>query len=144
MRRLPWILVVLILSAIPSCGPLSGKRLLPCAVAREASGQQELPAPLLASGDAFKGENLFREHCVSCHSQEPVSFLGRVGAGPRLQCSSYVSTVGSRFLFTIIRNGGRSVGRKATMPAWKNALSEKEIVSIIRYLRHGENSNEAS
>ena len=38
-------------------------------------------------------------------------------------------------LLKIIKGGGQSVGRSTVMPAWGEALSERQIDELVRFIR---------
>jgi mono/diheme cytochrome c family protein len=87
-------------------------------------------------GDAEKGAKLYRRYCGGCHGED-----GRGGAQtfmPHIQNltqKDYIEFLPDGYLFTVIAEGGVSVGKSSMMPAWKAALSEQDIKDIIAHIR---------
>jgi len=76
-----------------------------------------------------KGRNLYEATCASCHRENGKGFKGM---GANLVESKWV--IGDkRDLIRILLNGKK--GEKMQMPAFKNQYSDKEIASILTYLR---------
>ena len=87
-------------------------------------------------GDAEKGAKLYRRYCGGCHGED-----GRGGAQtfmPHIQNltqKDYIEFLPDGYLFTVIAEGGGSVGKSTMMPAWKGTLSEQDIKDIIAHIR---------
>ncbi len=85
------------------------------------------------------GEAIYKLHCSPCHGN-----TGK-GNGPRAvelkikpqnhTNASYMSTRTDRQLNNVIRNGGISISKSPLMPAWKDKLSDKQIKTVVKYLR---------
>jgi len=72
-----------------------------------------------------------RTHCIHCHGGS--SAYAILGA-KSLNDPQHMRTLGRDYLFKIIRDGGPAVGRKPTMPAWNQILSDPEIEAIVTQL----------
>jgi cytochrome c oxidase cbb3-type subunit 3 len=80
--------------------------------------------PLYASA-AAKGEELYSQHCASCHGND-----GHGGAGVPLANSAFQQQVSNEFLFNTVRHG--RPGRVMPSFSW---LDKKEIDAIITHVR---------
>jgi mono/diheme cytochrome c family protein len=90
-------------------------------------------------GDAKAGKAKYELLCAACHG------TGGKGDGPAaaglnpkpadLSDRDYLSTLSDQYLFEVIKEGGSQVKKSPLMPAWRAALSDKEIASVITYLR---------
>ncbi len=98
--------------------------------------------PLAASAENITaGKTLFADNCVSCHGEKG---LGDGEAGKELSpkpanlsmiMDKWIATDG--FLNWSISDGGEKL--KTDMPAFKDALSDKERWQVITYLKNGLN-----
>jgi len=91
------------------------------------------PVPKKATG----GQRLYLTYCASCHganghgSWRAWLFLLRpsdLGEARR------VDALSDEYLFTLIKNGGATIG-KPGMPAFGYHLTDEEIRELVRYLR---------
>jgi high-affinity iron transporter len=113
--------VLLVLLLIAGCDAKSG----------------EIPQGTLADGDSGKGKPLYLQHCSGCHGDS-----GK-GDGPGARNinpkpidhtnAQYMAGLSDRHLFTVVRWGGRDVGKPA-MPPFPN-LSDDEIKHLIAFMR---------
>jgi mono/diheme cytochrome c family protein len=114
----------LLTSAVLIC-VLSGMR-APTAVPAE----QERPS------DTGRGRELFLRYCSGCHGEdgrgEAKTFRPSVG---NLAVKALMDQASDQYLFTVIKNGGASVGKNAAMPAWGNQLADQDIRDIIGFVR---------
>ena len=87
-------------------------------------------------GNATHGATLYKRYCQGCHGED-----GRGGAQtfmPHIQNltqKDYIEFLPDGYLFTVIAEGGGSVGKSTMMPAWKVTLSEQDIKDIIAHIR---------
>lgn len=83
-----------------------------------------------------EGKFLYYTYCSACHGE---SGQGIAPAAPRLAGNSTVIAGDPRNLIHIIANGEQTPVTEAhppyVMPAYKETLTEEQIVSIINYLR---------
>jgi mono/diheme cytochrome c family protein len=104
------------------------------------SSEAAAPAAVeLGSGDAVQGKALYTQNCATCH--------GRSGGGdgvlsasldPRPAAhndGSYMNPLSDDHLFTVIKEGGASVGKSILMAPWSGTLSDAEIVDVIAFIR---------
>ena len=86
-------------------------------------------------GSKAEGQKLYDTYCVSCHGED-LNGKGRVSAMldpyPRdFSKHQFVVSYEDRFENSIL-NGVAGTA----MPAWKNTLSEKEIETLIEFIKH--------
>jgi mono/diheme cytochrome c family protein len=96
-----------------------------------------IPEGSLANGNSAQGKVLYQQHCSGCHGKS-----GK-GDGPGAKNINpkpidhtnghYMSSLNDRYLFTVIRRGGKDIGRPA-MPPFPN-LSDSEIKDLIAFMR---------
>ncbi len=96
--------------------------------------------PLVADAATIKlGKQLYADNCASCHGAKGVGDgeAGRELSPPPANIAfimdKWIAT--DPFLFWAISEGGEPL--QTDMPAFKDALSEKQRWSIIHYLRNG-------
>jgi protein SCO1 len=93
------------------------------------------PAPAAPEPSAKEGSIVFQKYCVLCH--------GAKGDGTGAAASLYdprpanltISPYSDTYKETIVRNGGKAVGRSANMPAWGRELGDAQIRDVVAYLR---------
>ena len=94
------------------------------------------PVPLSAAAEPA---TLFRDLCSVCHG------AGGKGDGPSAQglepkpadftnCKT-MEKDSDAVLLKIIKGGGQSAGRSTVMPAWGDALSERQIRDLVQFIR---------
>jgi mono/diheme cytochrome c family protein len=84
-----------------------------------------------------EAKQLFEQTCAMCHG------TGGKGDGPTSQSlqpkpadlTVVVKDKSDAYLTKLITEGGPSVGKSPLMPAYKGILSEKQIESVIQYVR---------
>jgi len=96
-----------------------------------------LKSPSVTQADIDAGGTLYASMCASCHGD------GGMGDGPAASALdpapapapvAHTSTMlGDGYLYWRIADGGSAFG--TTMPSWKGSLSEKDIWSVIAYMR---------
>lgn len=92
-------------------------------------------APLSAYGQEAK--QLFQQTCAMCHGTS-----GK-GDGPTSQSlqpkpadlTVVVKDKSDVYLVKLITEGGPSVGKSPLMPSYKGILSEKQVQSVIQYVK---------
>jgi mono/diheme cytochrome c family protein len=91
------------------------------------------------AGDTAHGQSIYDQLCWRCHgrsgkSDGPVS--DAMNPRPRdLTDRAYMSTVPDAQLLTVIKHGGPSVGKSPAMMAFKDVLSDDDILALVAYLR---------
>ena len=89
------------------------------------AGAVELKEADLANPDVIaEGKKRFNRSCFYCHGYE-----GEGGKGATLQRRPDLTP---QVIFDTISNG--RVRGSATMPPWKNTLSEEEITQLVAYI----------
>jgi len=82
-----------------------------------------------------RGDVVYKTNCVLCHGVK-ADGNGRAAAlfTPR-PADLTRSTKSDRYKEDIIRNGGASMGRSPSMPAWEERIADQEIQDVISYLK---------
>jgi mono/diheme cytochrome c family protein len=87
-------------------------------------------------GDAAHGAPLYKRYCSGCHGEDgrggAQTFMPHIG---NLTEKNYIEFLPDGYLFTVIAEGGGSIGKSTMMPAWKAKLSEQDIKDIIAHIR---------
>ncbi len=84
--------------------------------------------------DLSPGAAVYIKYCVLCHG------VGAEGNGPAAKNLNPRPANLTRSALTntqkeeIIRNGGASLGRSASMPPWRDELNDREIRDLINFL----------
>ena len=99
------------------------------------------PVSLLAARDAARGKRIYQQFCTPCHGQE-----GN-GRGPRARNEAlqppprnhtdgfYMNMQSDIRLFKVIKLGGKANNLSHIMPQWKHVLKDKQIFSIVAFIR---------
>ncbi|HYJ17130.1 MAG TPA: c-type cytochrome [Candidatus Limnocylindria bacterium] len=86
-----------------------------------------------------EGRKLYASYCSTCH--------GDKGKGDGMAAKSLpakptdhtngaiMNQMNDKFLLDIISKGGSAVGKSSFMPAWGNALDEKQIRDVMAFIR---------
>jgi mono/diheme cytochrome c family protein len=87
-------------------------------------------------GDAAHGAPLYKRYCSGCHGEDgrggAQTFMPHIG---NLTEKNYIEFLPDGYLFTVIAEGGGSIGKSTMMPAWKGTLSEQDIKDVIAHIR---------
>jgi mono/diheme cytochrome c family protein len=91
-------------------------------------------------GDPEAGKQTYAVFCVSCHGNTGKGD-GPAGAALPVKPSDLtdgkdVNAESDEFLFTIIKQGGASVGKSALMTPWGGQLTDQEIWNLVSYIRN--------
>lgn len=103
--------------------------LAPAAVAADAESED-------SAGNPERGRQLYMQYCRGCHGPD-----GRGGAHTfmphvdTLTRRGYIELVPDEYLYTVIAEGGRAVGKSSYMPAWGPTLSDEDIRDLIAHIR---------
>jgi mono/diheme cytochrome c family protein len=114
----------------------AGRRCLPLLLLWPLAGALAQNLPASAPGPSARtGAAVFKKYCVLCHGDKAD---GKGAAAhlhdPRpadLRRSAYPDS----YKETIIRDGGKALGRSAGMPPWGKELSDAQIKNVVAYLR---------
>ena len=99
-----------------------------------------------AKGNRANGARLYNQFCVPCHGKLGNGQGNRAlieGLNPPPRDHTNYTLMGSRstkYLFTIIKFGGKDIRVSHIMPQWKHIFSDEEIIDIISHLRSLANS----
>jgi mono/diheme cytochrome c family protein len=99
----------------------------------------------LRDPEAELGEQIYRDHCASCHG---VELEGQPGgqrplpdgglSAPPHGVAGHTSHHPDRLLFEITKFGGQALappGHKSNMPAFGQTLSDEEIWAVLAYIK---------
>ena len=90
-------------------------------------------------GDADAGKVKYQTLCAGCHGNSGKGdgpAAGGLNPKPAdLSDGAYYQKVNDNYLVEIIKEGGSKVKKSPLMPAWRGALSDKDILNVIAYLR---------
>lgn len=89
-------------------------------------------------GDREAGRSIYLSKCASCHGTSGKgdgwrAWLFRLTMRDLTE-SAYMQTVPDEYLFQIIKQGGANLG-KPGMPSWGQELNDREINSLVMYIR---------
>ena len=99
------------------------------------------PLSLMAGADAARGKRIYQQYCTPCHGQK-----GN-GRGPRAKNEAlqppprnhtdgfYMNMQSDVRLFKVIKFGGKANNLSHIMPQWKHILKDKQIFSIVAFIR---------
>jgi mono/diheme cytochrome c family protein len=117
----------------------------PAVYARGAKQQkEEVKKPTVAAlppaiGDLANGESLYRMECAVCHGagargDGPAG--GRLSPRPANHCDAdLMNNRSDEQVMKAIREGGKSVGRSAAMPAFRKSLYDLSLWDLAAYIR---------
>jgi len=82
-----------------------------------------------------EGELVFKTRCVVCHgvNADGQSALAKIMQPPPANLRA--SRLNDDARSTIVRKGGAAVGRSPNMPIWELELDERQIQSVLSYVR---------
>lgn len=96
-------------------------------------------------GEAEEGKEIYDHLCDGCHGN---AGKGDGPAGARLPVKpanltdgKRMKTLSDQYLFDIIKNGGRSVGKSPIMRPFGSKLNDEDIRDVIAYIRTLAKSN---
>jgi cytochrome c oxidase cbb3-type subunit III len=96
--------------------------------------------PLANAESARDGRALYFYWCTQCHGVagrgDGVNSTPDMRINPRDHTdASYMSTRTDQQLEDVIKGGGVSISKSSIMPPWQSTLTDKEIKSVVLYLR---------
>lgn len=119
----------------------------PTAAPAPAPAQQAATPPAAAAGarvtalrgDPAAGAKLYATYCASCHGSE-----GK-GDGPVATSLKpppanhadhvYMGTLSDEHLYTVIAQGGATVGKSPMMAPWRGVINDQGIRDLIAFIR---------
>lgn len=111
----------------------------PAAQAPPAASAAAPPATPAGPGDPAAGEALYAQNCASCHGARGGAD-GPVGAAlnprpARHDEGAYMNALTNEHIFTVIEQGGPSVGKSALMAPWGGSFSDQQIRDLVAFVR---------
>ncbi len=86
-------------------------------------------------GPPGSGGYLFHQNCAKCHGDPPSQvFAEMMKDVPKITDPRRVKSLDQDWLYRIISEGGAGVGRRSTMPSFKDVLTDGQIRRIVSYL----------
>ncbi len=81
----------------------------------------------------------YQDSCVDCHGKDgkgdgPKAATLKTKPANYTDCAA-MSKVSDQYLFNIIKNGGKSVGKSKDMADFGEAYSDQEIHGLVAYIR---------
>jgi mono/diheme cytochrome c family protein len=90
-------------------------------------------------GDSKRGEDLYLEKCVLCHSSHGQGWdWSKRVEKPPIPIPDLTRVVPQRtdkYLFDIVQGGGEAVGKTRLMPSFGFQLTDGEVWDIVAYMR---------
>lgn len=87
------------------------------------------------NGDVEKGKATFKLYCVACHGDGGAGDgIASAALNPKpadLTNKEYISTLTDKHIYTVIKDGGASVGKSALMTAWGALLKEDQQIHDV-------------
>jgi cytochrome c oxidase cbb3-type subunit 3 len=91
------------------------------------------------AADAEQGKKLYGQFCASCHGQSGKGdgpAAAALNPKPRDHTNKeYMSKMSDEEMFSVIKNGGASVGKSPLMPPWSASLKDEQIRDVMAYVR---------
>jgi mono/diheme cytochrome c family protein len=125
MRQSLFLIEMFLLSAVAwGCGPADK----PLPVGKSQTVAWTIEAP----------DELFRLHCSKCHGDGSGNghMAGTLPVAPRnLRLETWQARVTELQIAGVIRDGGTVAGLHATMPAFREKLTEEQIQGLVHFIR---------
>jgi mono/diheme cytochrome c family protein len=141
VRPALWVLILSLSIALPACRKGShAEKSNPLDRAYDVemdwnNPQRVIPLDYTQS----QGKRLFYSDCVWCHADStPAGPSNRSNVTPTpvlINNGSVLNPMSDDYLRRMIRLGGSAMGKSAMMPPWGWTLTQKDIGSIIDYMR---------
>jgi mono/diheme cytochrome c family protein len=86
-----------------------------------------------------EGKKLYDSYCSTCHGEKGKGDGAAARALPVKPADhtngAIMNQLSDQFLIDIISKGGSAVGKSSFMPSWGGAIDDKQIGSLVAYLR---------
>jgi mono/diheme cytochrome c family protein len=95
------------------------------------------PSVRAAADDTEVGKATYQSLCISCHGESGKGD-GPVGQYLTPKPADLAEEIGEHdndYIFKVIKEGGASVGKSPTMPAWGAQLNDDQVRNVISYLK---------
>lgn len=96
-------------------------------------------ASLAFCAESAPARELYQENCAPCHGSQGRGDGPGIGALPVKPANHtdplVMSAHTDEYLFKVIAEGGTGVGRSLFMPAWGEQLTERQIATLVDYIR---------
>ena len=111
--------------------PLRGLALALASASVLASTHDARPA----TPPAARGAAVFSKYCALCHGAGGVGD-GRAASLQKVPPANLtISTRPRSYKMQIVREGGATLGRSSSMPAWRDVLTDAEIADVVEYVQ---------
>jgi mono/diheme cytochrome c family protein len=107
----------------------------PCMAAAPKREGNDYPQKDTREAAVLRGEIAFQNYCVLCHG---INADGQ-GRAARIYnpkpANLRASMVTDAYKASIIRKGGKAMGRSEFMPPWSEELTNEQVDDVVQYLR---------
>ncbi len=107
------------------------------AIAQKAAPKEpdDYPPKDTPEASILRGDIVFHNYCALCHGMN-ADGQGRAARiyNPK-PANLRKSVMNDAYKESIIRKGGKAMGRSSFMPPWGEELTDEQITDVVRYLR---------
>ena len=105
-----------------------------------AGDAKSAPSDFKINGDPAKGEVTYKTLCLPCHGEKGMGdgvAAAALNPKPRnFTDKALMATISDKQMFTVIKEGGASVGKSPLMVAWGPVLGDdQKIHDVASYVR---------